>query len=108
MHAILQRDAAEPGDRHVFILGDLNHELDDTETSNPIRLAIDNGYQDLAAPPRGEELQAYHTFPADAPNRRIDFISSRKSVKALNQKVVNSLASDHLPVAVTANLKSEE
>src|SRR5690606_10171468 len=35
MEAIVQRAAAEPDDRHVFILGDLNHQLDDSETSNP-------------------------------------------------------------------------
>ncbi len=100
MDAIL-RHTADRGDELVFILGDLNHELDATETSNPISLALDRGFHDLAAPAEGESDVSFFTFPADNPDRRIDFILCNKPVQVLVKKVLRSLASDHLPVVVT-------
>lgn len=99
MEAILHH-AARRQDEMTVILGDLNHELDAHETSNPIQLALDNGFHDLAAPAEKEDVSKFHTFPADAPDRRIDFILCNRPVKVLEKKVPASMASDHLPVVV--------
>lgn len=100
MEAILQH-AARRQDEMTVILGDLNHELDAAETSNPIQLALDNGFYDLAAPAEGDDAGKFHTFPADAPDRRIDFILCNRPVKVLEKNVPASMASDHLPVVVS-------
>lgn len=106
MEAILERASKESEDHLVMILGDLNHELDDTETSNPVNLAIKSGFHDLGAPPPGKPLSDYHTFPADAPDRRIDFIFASKPVNTLETRVIQSPASDHLLVLATIDLNS--
>ncbi|AHM57913.1 endonuclease/exonuclease/phosphatase (plasmid) [Peptoclostridium acidaminophilum DSM 3953] len=38
------------------------------------------------------------TFPADIPKSRIDYIFLNSKCRALDYKIVNSIASDHLPV----------
>jgi len=101
MKAILERIGAEEAGALIFVLGDLNHELDALETSNPIQLALDHGLFDLSTPSAGSEG---FTFPADKPDRRIDFIFCNQQLKVLRRWTSNSLASDHLPVAVTVEL----
>ncbi|GHI00100.1 endonuclease/exonuclease/phosphatase family protein [Neobacillus kokaensis] len=38
------------------------------------------------------------TFPADKPDSRIDYIFTSKNVEICNCKVINTIASDHLPI----------
>jgi len=101
MKAIIDRIATEQDGALIFVLGDLNHEPDAWETSNPIQLALDHGLFDLTAPAAGS---AGFTFPADKPDRRIDFIFCNQPLWVVRRWTVNSTASDHLPVAVTVEL----
>jgi endonuclease/exonuclease/phosphatase family metal-dependent hydrolase len=39
-----------------------------------------------------------HTYPADAPTKRIDYVTTSTGVRARNAAVVDTLASDHRPV----------
>lgn len=39
-----------------------------------------------------------HTYPADAPTKRIDYVTTSAGVRARNATVVDTLASDHRPV----------
>ncbi|MFN2492441.1 MAG: endonuclease/exonuclease/phosphatase family protein, partial [Pyrinomonadaceae bacterium] len=52
---------------------------------------------------RLEEL----TYPADKPIKRIDYIFTRRSdrIKAKKAWIVNTLASDHLPVVVDLEIR---
>jgi endonuclease/exonuclease/phosphatase family metal-dependent hydrolase len=43
-----------------------------------------------------------HTYPADAPAKRIDYVTTSAGVRARDAAVVDTLASDHRPVV--ANL----
>lgn len=97
----------------VFLLGDMNHEVngsgdpkdpDKSSAENPIRLAMDSGLHDLTAPPDGKAAEAHFTFPADMPEIRIDFIFCNQPLKVVSKNIIRSLASDHLPVAVTIEL----
>lgn len=47
-----------------------------------------------------------YTFPADSPNQRIDYVLTSPGIKVDSTQVIQSLASDHLPVTanVTINL----
>ncbi len=104
MQAILDHIKAEPEGTLVFLLGDLNHEFDEDEPGNPIRLARDAGLHDLSAPNPNEDPAKFFTYPADTPTMRIDYILSNQPLKVLSHRVPDSQASDHLPVAVSIEL----
>lgn len=104
MQAILDRIKAEPDGTLVFLLGDMNHEFDENEPGNPIRLARDAGLHDLSAPNPNEDPATFFTYPADTPTMRIDYIFSNKPLKVLSHRVLDSQASDHLPVVVSVEL----
>lgn len=102
MAAILHRAAAEPAGKLVFVMGDMNHQLEDPGEANPIKLALERGFHDLSAPKAGAAPAADDlTFPADKPDQRIDFVFSRDPLPVAKKIVYKSLASDHLPLAVT-------
>jgi len=108
MQAILDRAKMEEPGQLVFIMGDLNHELDTAEEENPIRLAIQNGFHDLGAADTaaGADGNPLKTFPSDKPEIRIDFIFCNQALKVLKGGRVESHASDHLPVWVQVRLDS--
>ncbi|AZU62304.1 endonuclease/exonuclease/phosphatase family protein [Neobacillus mesonae] len=70
------------------ILGDLNA----TPESNEMKLLYSN-YQDTFA----EENKA-NTYPAINPTKRIDYIFSSNNLETKVARVINTLASDHLPI----------
>jgi endonuclease/exonuclease/phosphatase family metal-dependent hydrolase len=82
------------------VLGDFN----DTPTSRTMRAFFDIGKN--AAKRVGESM----TFPANAPNKEIDFIIAGPPVRWKNVRSVvvdEPTASDHLPVAATLTLRNE-
>jgi endonuclease/exonuclease/phosphatase (EEP) superfamily protein YafD len=80
------------GDREAILAGDFNARPDDPA----IRLVSDSGrYQGAAGPP---------TFPADAPDQRIDFIFAPKDWELLDERVLPGEASDHRAVVATFRL----
>ena len=82
------------------VLGDFN----DTPTSRTMQAFFDIGKN--AVKRAGESM----TFPANAPNKEIDFIIAGPPVRWKNVKSVvvdEPMASDHLPVAATLTLRNE-
>lgn len=104
MQAIIERINSEPEGTLVFLLGDMNHEFVENEPGNPIRMARDAGLHDLSVSEANEQAGQLSTYPADSPSVRIDYIFSNQPLKVLERRVINSLASDHLPVLVSIEL----
>lgn len=86
-------DASESGDPHgaTILAGDLNAPPDAAELrplferlTDSWRSAHGNGF----------------TYPASAPVRRIDYVLHSKHFRVTETSVINTLASDHLPVRV--------
>lgn len=80
------------------IMGDLNA----TPKSNEMKPLYAN-YLDVFA----HNPQAY-TYPADNPAKRIDYIFTSNDIQTVNSKVINSLASDHLPIIAEVVLDREQ
>jgi len=97
---LLERAAAEATGTLVFVLGDLNWA---DKPDGPMRRDWNNlltrfGFYDLG---RGNPQP---TIPADAPDRRIDYILCNRDLKVIEAKTIATPASDHLPVVVTVEL----
>ena len=75
------------------ICGDLNETPDCAAVQS---LILKTGLRDLALAAVAPEP----TFPSDAPRVRIDYILAGPEVEASDMRVIDSLASDHRPVAV--------
>jgi endonuclease/exonuclease/phosphatase family metal-dependent hydrolase len=88
-------------------------------------IALANGptllFGDLNAPPDAEEIQPLlqrmrdpwrdakgpgHTYPANAPTRRIDYILVSEHFRVRDARVLDSVASDHRPVVIELALGS--
>ncbi|GHH98921.1 metal-dependent hydrolase [Neobacillus kokaensis] len=80
------------------ILGDLNA----TPESNEMQLLYSN-YQDTFA---GENKA--NTYPAANPAKRIDYIFCSTNLEIKEAKVINTLASDHLPILTELVLERNE
>ncbi len=104
MAAILDRAERETSGTVTFILGDLNS-ADDSPKEGVLALAERRGFHDLHgrfAATQGNRPD--RTFPADAPDRRIDYILCNRPLPVEDAWVLRSLASDHLPVVVRVRL----
>lgn len=53
-----------------------------------------------------KEEKTYFTFPAWAPDRRLDYIYYRPDLKMMRAEVLNSALSDHLPLRATFQIDS--
>lgn len=53
-----------------------------------------------------KDEKAYFTFPAWAPDRRLDYIFYKPSLKMMRAEVLNSALSDHLPLRATFQIDS--
>lgn len=105
MKALVERAKEDSHDSLVFILGDLNHDIKDGGTTNPIQFALDNGFHDLHFDySSAKNTEPRNTFPADKPETRIDYILCNQPLKVISAGVPDSLASDHLPLVVTVEL----
>ncbi|KAB7705575.1 endonuclease/exonuclease/phosphatase [Bacillus aerolatus] len=80
------------------IMGDLNA----TPESNEMKPII-SGYVDVFANTGSEA----NTYPADHPSKRIDYIFTSKDIETVNAQVINTLASDHLPLTAEIVLERE-
>lgn len=80
------------------ILGDLNA----TPESSEMQPMFTN-YLDVFA----ETPEAY-TYPATKPSKRIDYIFTSDDIKTVETDVINTLASDHLPLTATIELERIE
>ena len=92
--ALAVLEAVDSGEPTVLI-GDLNARPNDSE----MLLIADAGLNDafVSSGATGDGF----TFPANDPKRRIDYIWTSPELKARNFSIRESLASDHLAVAVT-------
>ncbi|MFD4930097.1 endonuclease/exonuclease/phosphatase family protein [Peribacillus butanolivorans] len=80
------------------IMGDLNA----TPESNEMKLMYSN-YIDAFA----NQNEAY-TIPAENPTKRIDYIFTSNNIETNGARVIDTLASDHLPVMTTIVLDRSE
>src|SRR5699024_9754711 len=53
------------------------------------------------------DIENAFTFRADDPIKRIDFLLTSPLITFDNQQVINTLASDHLPIVIDAKLYEE-
>lgn len=77
--------------RPAILVGDLNAVPEAPE----IRMLTDDAFRDVFA---GTDA---FTYPADAPNRRIDYVLTRGPRSFTDSTVIDTPASDHLPVVTT-------
>lgn len=83
---------------HTIIGGDFNADPSD----KAITTLIGAGLQDL---PAVKGLGTAHTYPAVGSDERLDYIFGSPEVEVTTAEILQSLASDHLPVTVTVRLK---
>lgn len=81
----------------VVVMGDFNSEpgskeLRLLEKSSILKVSMHN--QNL-----------FHSFPANNPNQRIDYIFTSKELKKIWEQAIESMASDHLPVLAKITIK---
>jgi endonuclease/exonuclease/phosphatase family metal-dependent hydrolase len=84
----------------LIVVGDLN----DEPAGKTYRL-MSQGFDDAWVRSRTKDLGL--TYPADKPVKRIDYVFTRQSDRLKIKKawVVNTLASDHLPLVASLELK---
>lgn len=84
----------------LIVVGDFND-----EPSGKTYELMSQGFDDAWVRSRAKD--AGPTYPADKPVKRIDYVFTRQSdrVKAKKAWVVNTLASDHLPLVADLELK---
>jgi endonuclease/exonuclease/phosphatase family metal-dependent hydrolase len=105
MKFLLKQIASEPAEANVFLLGDFNYAAG-SPVENVIEMATQQGLRDLQAEFATEHHQEPEfTFPADKPNRRIDYILCRGTAKPIKVQVVPSLASDHRALRIDVSLE---
>jgi len=94
---IVEMMNAFPGPK--ILMGDLNTEPD-TESLNYLLNygEINDSFADI---------ENAFTFRADDPIKRIDFLLTSPLITFDNQQVINTLASDHLPIVIDAKLYEE-
>jgi endonuclease/exonuclease/phosphatase family metal-dependent hydrolase len=87
-------------DGPLIIVGDLN----DEPSGNTYKL-MSRAFDDTWVRSRAKAVGL--TYPADKPVKRIDYVFTRQSdrIKAKKAWVVNTLASDHLPLVADLELK---
>ena len=86
----------------LIVIGDFN-DLPTGQTSQLMRNAFDDAWID------GRGTGEGFSYPADKPTKRIDYIFTRRSdgIKTKRAWVVNTLASDHVPVVADLELKRQ-
>jgi endonuclease/exonuclease/phosphatase family metal-dependent hydrolase len=84
----------------LIVVGDFNGE----PSGNPYKLML-AGFEDAWV--RGRAKDAGLSYPADKPVKRIDYIFTRRVDKIRTKKawIVNTLASDHIPVVADLELR---
>jgi endonuclease/exonuclease/phosphatase family metal-dependent hydrolase len=97
---ILRRAGAEPKDKLVFLMGDMNHDGNGPDQRFLDRVK-EHGFFDLYA---GCVAQPPSTCPADTPTWRIDYVFASRPLKVSEARVIDTLASDHRPVLVRVEL----
>lgn len=104
MRAILASAQPEITTAAVFLLGDLNYSPAATE-ADLIAMAAQSGFVDLAGEFAREHNQPpVYTFPADKPDRRIDYIFASRKLPILDVHTIDTTASDHLALVATVQL----
>lgn len=79
------------------LVGDLNAEPDSEEFYTLLNAG---NFTDTFA-----GIDNANTFPVVNPNKRIDYILTSPDIKSANQKVINSEASDHLPLVTEITIQ---
>ena len=92
----------EQAEGPVVLAGDLNARPDALEIA-PLFVMLRDAWDS-----RQEEGDPGYTFPADAPDRRIDYILHSPHFEVLDVFVVDSQASDHLAVVADLKLLSQD
>ncbi|KKK33666.1 endonuclease/exonuclease/phosphatase [Mesobacillus campisalis] len=91
-------EIASQSEGSKVILGDLNA----TPESNEMKSMYAN-YVDVFA-----NQPAAYTYSAENPTRRIDYIFTSSDIETVNAEVIQSLASDHLPITAEIVLDREQ
>ncbi|HEY7591813.1 MAG TPA: endonuclease/exonuclease/phosphatase family protein [Actinophytocola sp.] len=78
----------DPGGARQVLLGDFNAEPDAPELA-PLWMHLSDAWT---------SAEPGLTYPADVPQKRIDYVTVSPGVRALDSVVVDTLASDHRPV----------
>ncbi len=89
------RQEAEKINNPIIFMGDLNITEDTRHYA-----ALCEFLTDSIAVAQGE----VKSFPADAPDRRIDFLFTKGEIKALESRVPSIVVSDHRPFVATVEL----
>lgn len=101
----LVTEAASDSNFLVFIIGDLNSVAGSSTETVVLNIAKDRGFVDLHEQyARAHSRVPENTFPADAPDSRIDYVLCNRPVEVLEARVIPTLASDHLPLMVRVRL----
>ena len=84
----------------LIVLGDFN-DIPAGDTYKLMRSLFDDAWADVRAGDGG------FTYPADKPAKRIDYIFTRQNdrVKAKRARIIQTLASDHVPVVADLEIK---
>ncbi|WP_456290224.1 endonuclease/exonuclease/phosphatase family protein [Paenibacillus sp. AK002] len=90
-------DLASGSQGPALLLGDLNAEPDSSE----FRLLLDSGLFVNSF----EGIDDAYTFPVINPSATIDYILTSPNVRHANQRVIQTEASDHLPIAADVVFK---
>ncbi|SDK13833.1 endonuclease/exonuclease/phosphatase family protein [Sediminibacillus albus] len=77
-----------------FLMGDLNAEPDSEE----IQMLLNETYFEDAF----SNIDNANTFPVINPIKRIDYILTSPDIETINQRVIQTEASDHLPITTEA------
>jgi endonuclease/exonuclease/phosphatase family metal-dependent hydrolase len=92
---------AEDGGRRQILLGDFNAAPDAPELA-PLWEHVADAWVLAGEPDDGL------TYPADAPDRRIDYVNVSPRVEVMDATVPDTLASDHLPVVADLTISRGE
>lgn len=90
-------------DENIILLGDFNiAQTDESDVPLPEYVLLTSTFKDLWV--EAEPLDNGYTSPADDPTERIDYVFSSQTVNATSCEVLDTLASDHLPVTCEISL----
>ncbi|WP_245745208.1 endonuclease/exonuclease/phosphatase family protein [Lentibacillus persicus] len=86
-----------PENDNVILTGDMNASPDAPEL-DPLFNRFNDGWTES-----GEGIG--YTYSASSPSQRIDYILTSEGMRTSNARVIDTLASDHLPVVMDVTLK---
>lgn len=90
-------------ERRAIVVGDFNAKPETEAIQNMSRVLVQTE-SDLTRFTRGMHPEVYVTLDPDGKKKRIDYIFITRDLRAVSSDVVDSDASDHLPISATLEL----